>query len=117
MRRRSALLDCALLFSALHPRASLRELIVFLLICENEGLNIHELTALSKLPQASASRVARALGVAESDWSTKGALGLVDVFLHADDGRSHVLQLTDRGRDLRDQFDDLIRRAIPIVEG
>lgn len=113
-RHRNALLDAALQFSALHRGAGLRELIVFLYVCENEGLNIQELSTLSKLPQASASRAARALGTAGSDWATRSTLGLVDVFLHPADGRSHVLRLTDQGRALRDRFDEIIRRATPI---
>lgn len=114
MRYRNSLLDAVLTFSELDTRVSLRELIVFLYICENEGLNIQELSALAKLPQASTSRAARALGTVESEWATRSKLGLVDVFLHPADGRSHVLRLTARGHALRACFDGIIARATPI---
>ena len=38
----------------------------------------------------------------------------MDAFLNTTDGRSHVVHLTDRGRELRDLLDELIRRAVPI---
>ena len=35
-------------------------------------------------------------------------------FLNPQDGRSHVIHLTDQGRELRDRLDEMIRRATPI---
>jgi len=40
---------------------------------------------------------------------------IVRAYLHPSDGRSHVVQLTERGLDLRDRIDGLIRQAEPIV--
>jgi DNA-binding MarR family transcriptional regulator len=39
---------------------------------------------------------------------------LVDAFLNPHDSRSHVIHLTDQGREMRARLDDMIRRATPI---
>ena len=115
MRHRDSLLEAALLFGALEPVATLRQFVVFLYICENEGLNVQELSQVAGLPQTTASRVARSLGPPESEWADGARLGLVDAFLNPADSRSHVLRLTAEGRQLRDELDRLIGRATPIV--
>jgi DNA-binding MarR family transcriptional regulator len=88
----------------------------FLYVCENEGLTVQDLAVVGRLTQSTASRCLRALGPPDSEWSLQPALGLVRAYLHPNDGRSHVIQLTERGLDMRERLDGLIRQAAPIVQ-
>ncbi|MDB5422673.1 MAG: regulatory protein MarR [Phenylobacterium sp.] len=115
MRARNTVLAALHLFKALDPRVSVNETIAFLYVCENEGLTVQDLAVVGRLTQSTASRSLRALGPADSEWSLQPALGLVRAYLHPNDGRSHVIQLTERGQDLRERIDALIRQAEPIV--
>lgn len=114
MRARNALLQALHLFKALDPRVSLNEVIAFLYAAENEGLTVQDVAAVARLTQSTASRSLRALGPGESEWARQPALGLLEAYLHPDDGRSHVVQLTARGRDLRERLDAIIRQAVTI---
>jgi len=115
MRPRNAVLAAMHVFKALNPRVSVNEVMAFLYVCENEGLTVQDLAGVAGLTQSTASRSLRALGPADSEWSLQPALGLVRAYLHHRDGRSHVVQLTELGLDLRERIDSLIRQAEPIV--
>jgi DNA-binding MarR family transcriptional regulator len=117
MRARNTVLAALHLFKALDPRVSVNEVMAFLYVCESEGLTVQDLAVVGRLTQSTASRSLRALGPADSEWSLQPALGLVRAYLHPNDGRSHVIQLTELGLDLRDRIDALIHRAEPIVSG
>jgi DNA-binding MarR family transcriptional regulator len=117
VRPRDSLLEAILALKALDARISVNEIVAFLYTCENEGLSVQELAYVAGLTQSTASRSLRSLGRPGSDWSQAPALGLVDAFLNPTDGRSHVIHLTDLGRELRDRLDELIRRAVPIDLG
>ena len=114
MRPRDSLLEAILALKALDPRISVNEIVAFLYTCENEGLSVQELAYVAGLTQSTASRSLRSLGRPGSDWAQPPAIGLVDAFLNPADGRSHVVHLTDKGRQLRAQLDETIRRAVPI---
>ena len=117
-RPRDSLLEAILALKALDARISVNEIVAFLYTCENEGLSVQELAYVAGLTQSTASRSLRSLGRPGSDWAQPPALGLVDAFLNPSDGRSHVVHLTDEGRDLRDQLDAMIRKAVTIdLEG
>ena len=103
-----------LALKALDPRISVNEIVAFLYTCENEGLSVQELAYVAGLTQSTASRSLRSLGRPGSDWAQPPALGLVEAFLNPQDGRSHVIHLTDQGRELRARLDEMIQRAIPI---
>lgn len=115
MRARNAILQAIHLFKGLDARVSVNEVIAFLYVCENEGLTVQELADVAGLTQSTASRSLRALGPAESEWSQPPALGLVEAFLNPADARSHVIHLTDRGRDVSRRLDVVIRQATPIA--
>ena len=115
MRARNTLLAALHLFKTLDARVSVNEVMAFLYVCENEGLTVQDLAVVARLTQSTASRSLRALGPADSEWSLQPALGLVRAYLHPNDGRSHVIQLTERGQDLRERLDALIRQAEPIA--
>jgi DNA-binding MarR family transcriptional regulator len=114
VRPRDSLLDAVLALKAHDARITVNEIVAFLYTCENEGLSVQELAYVAGLTQSTASRSLRSLGRPGSDWAQAPALGLVDAFLNPNDGRSHVIHLTDQGRALRDRLDNMIRRATPI---
>lgn len=111
VRTRGSLFQTVGLFKALDERISVNEVLAFLCVCESEGLTVQELADLAGLTQSTASRSVRALGPAASPWSQPPALGLVEAFLHPNDGRSHVIYLTAHGRDVRARLEALVREA------
>ena len=115
MRPRNTVLASLHLFKTLDPRVSVNEVMAFLYVCENEGLTVQDLAGVARLTQSTASRSLRSLGPADSEGSLQPALGLVRAYLHPNDGRSHVIQLTERGLDLRERIDALIAQGEPIV--
>ena len=115
MRPRDSLLEAILALKALDPRISVNEIVAFLYTCENEGLSVQELAYVAGLTQSTASRSLRALGPKGSEWAQAPALGLLEAYLNPDDGRSHVIQLSDQGRELRDRLDAIIRQSVTIA--
>ena len=115
MRPRDSLLEALSFFKEIAPGVTVNEIITFLYTCENEGLSVQELAYVARLTQSTASRSLRSLGQPGSDWAHPPALGLVDAFLNPNDGRSHVIHLSERGRELRDRLDAIIRRAVTIA--
>lgn len=114
MRSRNSVLQALHLLKALDARISVNEAIAFLYAAENEGLTVQEMADVSGLTQSTASRSLRALGPPESDWSQAPALGLVEPFLNPRDGRSHVIQLSERGREVCERLDRIIRQSVTI---
>ena len=114
-RRRNALLQALEHFRALDPSLVITDLLVFLYVCENEGLNVKELAQVSRLTEATASRRARALGEPGAQGAMAPAVGLLEAF-QGEDGRARLIYLTDKGRRMRDQLEQVIATADPIVQ-
>jgi len=117
MRARNAVLQALHLLKGLDARISVNEVIAFLYAAENEGLTVQDMAYVAGLTQSTASRSLRALGPADSPWSQAPALGLVEAFLNPADGRSHVIRLSDRGREVRERLDAIIRQSVTIAAG
>ena len=115
MRSRNAVLQALHLLKALDARISVNEVIAFLYAAENEGLTVQDMAHVASLTQSTASRSLRALGQKDSAWSHSPALGLVEAYLNPSDGRSHVIQLTALGREVRDRLDAIIRQSATIA--
>jgi DNA-binding MarR family transcriptional regulator len=115
MRSRNTLLQSLCLVRALDARVSVNEMIAFLYAAENEGLTVQELAQVAGFTQSTASRSLRALGPKDSPWSQAPALGLLQAYLNPHDGRSHVIQLTERGREVRDRLDAIIGQSVTIA--
>src|ERR1700712_1468283 len=115
MRTRNAVLQALHLFKSLDPRVSVNEAIAFLYAAENDGLTVQEVAYLAGFTQSTASRSLRALGRPDSAWSQAPALGLLEAYLNPQDGRSHVIQLTAQGREIRDRLDRIICQSVTIV--
>jgi DNA-binding MarR family transcriptional regulator len=103
------------LLKSLEPRISVNEVIAFLYAAENEGLTVQDMAYVAGLTQSTASRSLRALGPKGSEWSLPPALGLLEAYLNPTDGRSHVIQLSDKGREVRDRLDAIIRQGVTIT--
>jgi DNA-binding MarR family transcriptional regulator len=114
MRSRNSILQALHLMKGLDPRISVNEVIAFLYAAENEGLTVQELAYVSGMTQSTASRSLRALGPPESAWSQAPALGLVEAYLNPNDARSHVIQLSAKGRAVCERLDRIIRNAMTI---
>ncbi|MBU1538165.1 MAG: MarR family transcriptional regulator [Alphaproteobacteria bacterium] len=94
---------------------TLRDIIAFLYVAENEGLNLKELAYTCGFTDSTASRTARSLAAAGSRDALPPAFGLLEVRLNPADRRGRTLHLTEAGRRLRDQLDDAINSAVPIL--
>jgi DNA-binding MarR family transcriptional regulator len=114
MRSRNTVLQGLLVLKGLDARISVNEAIAFLYAAENEGLTVQEMAYISGMTQSTASRSLRALGPPESDWSQAPALGLVEAFLNPNDARSHVIQLSAKGREVCERIDRIIRQSVTI---
>ncbi len=113
-KRRNAVLRVLELFRKQSEDLVLSDLIVFLYICENEGINVTELAQVSRLTEATASRRSRALAVETMPGAIPPAIGLVEAF-QGEDGRQRLIFLTPKGRELRNQIADIIEEASPLV--
>lgn len=113
-RRRNSMLQALELFRAMDPGLVITDLVVFLYACENEGLNVKELAHVTRLTEATASRRARALGEPDAQGAMSPAVGLLEAF-QGDDGRARLIYLTEKGRRVRDQLQQIIDAADPIT--
>ena len=115
MQPRDSLLEGLSYFRELNPGVTVNEIIAFLYTCENEGLNVQELAYVARMTEPTASRSIRTFGPEGSEWARPPALGLVEAFLNPRDGRSRIIHLTDKGREVRARLDGVIRQAIAIL--
>jgi DNA-binding MarR family transcriptional regulator len=115
-RRRNSFLQLLEHFRELHPGLVVADLVAFLYICENEGLNITELAQLGRFTGATASRRARALAGPDTPSPRPPSLGLVEIYEGGDDARARQIFLTDKGRAAREAISEMITRAIPLAE-
>jgi DNA-binding MarR family transcriptional regulator len=113
-RRRNTLLQALEHFRRLSPTAVVNDLIIFLYVCENEGINITELARVGRITEATASRRARALCSLDNPNAMPPALGLIDFFQGAD-GRTRLLYLSEKGRALKAEMEGFIASADPIA--
>ncbi len=117
-RRRDSLLAGLELFRAASPAPlGLTHFLTFLYVCENEGLSITELAAIAGLSTATASRSIRGLAPKGALSSLPPYAGLVEVLSFGPQANSKTLVLSEQGRELRADLDDIIRRSVPIRAG
>jgi DNA-binding MarR family transcriptional regulator len=94
---------------------SVSHVVAFLYIAENQGLNVTELADICRTTTATASRTARALMVEGAMDSLPPFFGLVEARPNPADSKGRILFLTAAGRRLRDELDEIIGQAAPIV--
>lgn len=111
VRQRNAVLEALEMFRDLHPGMTLGNMIAFMYTCENEGLTILDLAQVSGFYLATASRTIRAFSAPEADGAMSPALGLIEI---TQTPRGKTIHLTDAGRKLRAQLEDIIAESAPI---
>jgi DNA-binding MarR family transcriptional regulator len=114
-RRRNCLLECLERCRRLSRPMSLSHVLAFLYIAENQGLNVTELADICRTTTATASRTARAMLVEGAADCLPPYFGLVEARPNPQDSKGRVLFLTERGRLLREELDEVIREGVPIV--
>lgn len=113
-RKRNSVLQVLEDFRKMNPDVILTDLLVFLYVCENEGINVSELAQVARLTEATASRRSRALAPKDMPGAIAPSLGLIEAF-EGEDARQRVLFLTPAGRELRNRIADAIVEASPLV--
>jgi DNA-binding MarR family transcriptional regulator len=98
----------------LSPAATLKDVVAFLYVCENEGINLRELAQVCGFTDSTASRTAASLAAAGALGALPPALGLIELRRDSRDDRSRTLHLTDAGRRLLDRVERLIAEAHPV---
>ena len=111
VRQRNAILEALEMFRDLHPGMTLGNMIAFMYTCENEGLTILDLAQVSGFYLATASRTIRAFSAPDADGAMSPALGLIEI---TQTPRGKTIHLTDAGRKLRAQLEDIIAESAPI---
>jgi DNA-binding MarR family transcriptional regulator len=117
MRRRDSILAALELFRKLTPDLWINNVLTFLYVCENEGLNIKELAQLARLSEPTASRSIRSFATPETPGAMKPCLGLVELVENPEDGRGRLIYLTAAGRALALEIEAVISEARPIFPG
>ncbi len=115
-RERNTLLGAVEKFRGLGLPESLNTMVLFLYVCENEGLNMSELAFVSRLHVATAARLARTIAGEDSDETGPAAEAqrLFEFRAAPHDKRLKFVFLTEAGRALRDELEGLISAAVPI---
>lgn len=88
------------------PKASINAMLVFLHVCEREGLSMRELRDLTDMSDPMISRTSRGLVSRSAPGALAPALGWLDVRVDPNDRRSRTLHLTALGAELRNRLDD-----------
>jgi DNA-binding MarR family transcriptional regulator len=115
VRRRNSFLQLLEFFRTVDSEIVVNDLLVFLYVCENEGLNVRELAALARLTEATASRRVRALAGPEIAFPVEPSMGLLEIY-QGEDARERLLYLSDKGRQVAATVSRLIAEAAPLAE-
>lgn len=99
----------------INPRMSLRTAAALLTICENEGISQAELSYLMGEAPCAISRAIDELSRDVEEGRGDDAGALVERRAWTQDARLRVVQLTPRGRAIRDLLNSQIEAARPIV--
>lgn len=110
-RQRNSVLDALEIARHAVPTMSVTDLIAFFYVCENEGLNMRELSHLTRLSEPMISRTTRKMASVGSAISLPPAYGLLEVRVNASDRRGRTLHLTAAGETLRQQIEACIAQA------
>jgi DNA-binding MarR family transcriptional regulator len=86
---------------------SLRSLVVFLCVCDNEGIRIKELAYTCRTNEASVSRSVQSLCSPSNRRCSVRHHGLLRVFQSPDDRRNRLVFLTDDGKQLQHEIDTI----------
>jgi DNA-binding MarR family transcriptional regulator len=114
MRRRNTILAALELFRSEDLPRSLSSFLLFLYVCENEGLTVSELAHVTHTSVAMTARVVKMLA---GDTTETPLAPERSIFVLKDsplDKRLKLVHLSAHGRILRNRFESLIAEASPI---
>ena len=113
-RRRDTILAAIEAFREEGLPRSLSSLMLFLYICENEGLTVSELAYVAKVPVAKAARIVKLLSGESAEAPMPPERALFECRSSPQDRRLKFVHLTERGRRICDRLEILISAATPI---
>lgn len=77
------------------------QLMIYLAICNNEGINMKDLAEYLEMPQGSLSRNVKKLSVYRNSKGNKVGFDLIEAKPDYENRRTLALYLTEKGRELR----------------
>jgi DNA-binding MarR family transcriptional regulator len=116
LRRRNSVLESLERCRRLRRPMSMSHVISLLYIAENQGLNVSELADICHTTTATASRTARALMAEGAMDALPPYFGLVEARPNPADSKGRILFLTDAGRRLCAEIDEIIGQGVTIEE-
>lgn len=108
LRRRNTCLAGLELIRRACPGLNVSDAIIFLYVCENEGVNLRELEQLAGLTHSTASRASRRLCAADARFAIEPFHALLEMREFESDRRAHTLHLSAKGKLLAHELDRLI---------
>lgn len=93
------------------PRLTLRQAILFLYVCENEGLSLHELAFVSRVGDATTSRGVKMLSSQDPE---RLPAPLLRVRPHPEDKRVVLIYLAEPGKALKAEIARVIDQRLAI---
>lgn len=109
-----AVLEALETFRDLDALVSLNSIVAFLTLCDREGVSMKELAFLTRMSEATASRAIRTLEAPTAPTALAPGLGLVEILRSAADGRSRLVHLTARGREIKERLAADVRARLHV---
>src|SRR5215469_1226059 len=113
-RRRDSILAAIEAFREESLPRSLTGLMLFLYICENEGLTVSELAHIARVHVAMAARIVKTMAGEAHETPLSPERVIFELRSAPDDRRLKLIHLTERGRAIRARLERLIADAVPI---
>src|SRR3569832_1432229 len=114
-RGRNSVLEARETFRALNTPRAFHGMILFLYVCENEGLNVSELAYVADMQVATTARVVNILSGEGDESALAPDEALFEFRTSSEDRRLKFVHLSERGRRLRDRVEDIIAQANPVL--
>ncbi len=114
-RRRNTLLAALERLRQLDLPRGFHAIILFLYVCENEGVNISELAFIARMRIATVARIVKVLAGLVPEEPVPVTSILFECRECTEDRRVRFVHLSARGQVLRDELETLIAEANPIL--
>jgi hypothetical protein len=114
LRRRNSVLQALEAFDQSRAPRPFHAIVLFLYVCENEGLSVTELAYVSGSSVATTARTVRVLAGIDSPRPGGGGPPLFELETSTADRRLKFIRLSPAGRAVRDRIDRAIAAAVPI---
>ena len=113
-RRRDTILAALEAFREENLPRSLTGLLLFLYICENEGLTVSELAHVARVHVAMAARIVKTMAGEAHETPLQPDRVIFELRNSPEDKRLKLIYLTERGLMIRARLEQLIADAAPI---